>query len=269
MPLPVSAANRLLDNLRITQEDLLTHLDEIARARGALVVTGNLDGSEARLNMAGSPVIITVSHNITNTSRRRFSIAHELGHFEMHQTQVTLCTSADMMEWSVKPGSKKLEHEANEFAAAFLMPERFFASRCQDEPSMDYLTELADQFHVSLTAAAIRYCDFTPEPIAIVFSQGGYIRWFRASSEFEDMRLFVDVRSHVSSGSRAARFFQGKLVPLTVAHVPVDTWLRPGNYDREATLLEQSWPIESLNAVLTLLWADEDLDAEDHEDNLW
>lgn len=269
MPVPASKANQLLDELGVTQEDLLRHLDEIARARGALVITGELKGSEARLNMAGKPAIITVSRNILNTSRRRFSVAHELGHLEMHRWKVTLCTSADMMEWSVRAGSENLEHEANEFAAALLMPERFFASRCEDEPSMDYFAELADQFHVSLTAAAIRYCGFTPEPVAIVFSQDGYIKWFRASAEFEEMRLFVDVRSRVYPGSRAARYFQGTSIPTASAHVPADTWLRPGNYNRDATLLEQSWPIESLNAVLTLLWADEDPEAEDDEDDLW
>ena len=263
MSIPISTANKLLDDLSITQDDLLERLDEIAWARGALVVEGNLEGSEARLNMAGSPTIITVARRVTGSPRRRFSIAHELGHLEMHRWKVTLCTSADMLEWSVKEGSQNLEFEANEFAAALLMPGRFFASLCEEEPSIDYFIELADRFGVSLTAAAIRYSNFTPEPVAIVLSQDGFIKWFRASREFEEMELFVDVRSRVYPGSCARLFFEGKAVPTTPKRIPADAWLRPGNYDRDATIQEQSWPMKSYNAVLTLLWADDELTESD------
>ena len=259
MSLPGSAANHLLDHLDITQDDLLKHLNEIARAREALVVEGNLKGSEARLNMAGKLAIITVSSRITSEPRKRFGIAHELGHLEMHKQKITLCTSADMMEWTVTDNSKELELEANEFAAALLMPERYFAALCEDEPSIEYFVKLAELFGVSLTAAAIRYCNFTPEPVAIVFSQNGFIKWFRASREFEEMELFVDVRSRVYPGSRAGLFFEGKSMPTTTKRIAADTWLRPGNYDRDASLLEQSWPMEYYNAVLTLLWADEEI----------
>ncbi|KAB2902184.1 MAG: ImmA/IrrE family metallo-endopeptidase [Anaerolineae bacterium] len=235
MSISISAANKLLDALSITPYDLLEHLDEIARVRGALVVEGDLDGSEARLNMAGKPAIITVARRVTDIPRRRFSTAHELGHLEMHRWKVTLCTSTDMMEWNVKEGSQNLELEANEFAAALLMPERFFGSLCEEEPSIDYFIELADQFRVSLTAAAIRYTNFTPEPVAIVLSQDGFIKWFRASREFEEMKLFVDVRSRVYPGSRARLFFEGKTMPTTPKRIAADAWLRPGNYNRDAT----------------------------------
>lgn len=266
MALSLSMANRLLDDLSITQDDLLKHLDEIARARGALVVEGQLDGSDARLNMAGEPAIITVASRVTEPTRRRFSIAHELGHLEMHRWKVTLCTSTDMMDWSLKEGSQAVELEANEFAAALLMPERFFASLCDDEPSMEYFIDLASRFRVSLTAAAIRYCRFTPEPVAVVLSQDGIIRWFRSSREFDEMDLFVDVRSCVYPGSRPARYFEGKSLPTTATRVHADTWLRSGNYNRDASVQEQSWSIDSINAVLTLLWVDGDLE---EEDDVW
>lgn len=259
MTFPVYTADKLLDELHITQQDLLTHLDEIAYARGALVVDGDLHGSEARLNMCGKPAIITVSRIVTHSTRKRFNVAHELGHLELHRYKMTLCTSDDMMEWSVKEGSKNFELEANEFAAAFLMPERFFASHCEVAPSFDYFRHLANQFRVSLTAASIRYSNFTPEPVAIVFSQDGYIKWFRASKEFEEMELFVNVRSRVFAGSLAAQLFAGKPMPATTKRVSADAWLRPGSYDPGAFIQENSWSIDSANAVMTLLWVDEDI----------
>lgn len=265
MGIPTQTAYKLINELKITQKDLLHHLDEIAYARGALVVEGDLRASEARLNTVGKPAIITVSRNIANANRKRFSVAHELGHLELHRRQITLCTSADMSEWSVSVGSERVEIEANEFAAAFLMPEQFFRSLCDEEPSLEYFSEIADRFHVSLTAAAIRYCEFTPEPVAIVFSQDNYIKWFRASKAFEELELFVNVRGRVYSGTRAAFFFQGKPIPQTPKHIAADAWLRTGNYHSDFMVQEQSWPVDSINGVLTLLWADEDPEDDEYD----
>lgn len=265
MGIPTNTAYRLIEGLKITQDDLRHHLDEIAYARGALVVEGDLQGSEARLNMVGKPAIITLSNKITNANRRRFSVAHELGHLELHRWQVTLCTSDDMLEWGVSSGSENVELEANEFAAAFLMPEHFFQSFCDEQPSLDFFSEIANQFLVSLTAATIRYCEFTPEPVAIVFSQDRYIKWFRASKPFKELELFINVRGRVYSGTRAALFFEGKPIPKMPKRIVADAWLREGNYRSSYTIQEQSWAIENINGVLTLLWADED--PEDAEDN--
>src|SRR5258708_32393667 len=58
-------------------------IDDIAWARGALVKEEKLAGAEGRLVKLSGRGVITIPNNIPSTGRRRFIIAHELGHFEL------------------------------------------------------------------------------------------------------------------------------------------------------------------------------------------
>ncbi len=267
MAFPSYAAKRVLDDLRITSPEDLQLLDSIAWERGATVLYKPLRGAEARLAAVGRRAIITISTFVEDPHRRRFSVAHELGHLELHRrhSSVVLCTSQDIDDWEKRRTKTNLEQEANEFASALLLPERFFAPLCKDEdPSLDLVTRLADTFKVSLTAAALRYMNFCEEACAVIFSQSGYIRWFQGSKEFGDIDVFVDVRSKLDSSSLAALFFQGRIVQANPKRVRASAWLAPGRYRDDATILEQSWTMPNYDAVLTLLWIDDDL--EDDED---
>jgi hypothetical protein len=211
---------------------------------------------------------------IDDPRRRRFNIAHEIGHLELHRThsRLSICLSDDLDDWRPREGVKNQEQAANEFAAALLLPERFFAPRCgEDDPSLNHISQLAEDFNVSLTATAIRYTDFCDEPTAVVFSRDGYIRWFRGSKEFdllrEDLGIFIDVRSRVDPSTRAASFFQGHPISPNPRRIEASAWFVPGNYSPIARIVEQSWGMPAYNAVLSLLWVDEELDEE--ADFLW
>lgn len=273
---PFRAAQRVLDELGINDPKDLALLDLIAWERGALVrqMPLPLEGAEARLSVVGRRAIITVSTSIEDPRRSRFSTAHELGHLEMHHrtTPLTLCLSEDINDWGSHPSGVNLEREANEFASALLLPERFFAHLCQErEPSLDYISQLAHTFNVSLTATALRYLQFSDEPLAVVFSQDSQIEWFRGSRDFQELRedlgVFVDVRSRLDPSSHAAKFFQGESVPMGPKPVDACAWFLPGRYRSDATIQEESVAMPTYNAVLTLLWVDEDIEQE--SDFLW
>ena len=74
-------------------------LEDMAFARGVLVIDATLDSADARLVRSGDRGIIRVSDAIPEAGRRRFAIAHELGHWEMHSkvTQLAVCTDDDMV----------------------------------------------------------------------------------------------------------------------------------------------------------------------------
>jgi Zn-dependent peptidase ImmA (M78 family) len=265
---PHYAAEQVLEDLAITGPEDLQLLDAIAWKRGATVLYKPLQGSEARLVVAvGRRAIITISNRIEDLHRRRFGVAHELGHLEMHRqhSNVFLCSSQDINDWKEGKVDANLEQEANEFAAALLLPERFFAPLCKGgSPTLDFISELAEAFSVSLTATALRYLRVCDEICAVVFSQAGYIRWFRGSQGFErdreDLGLFIDVRSKLDPSSLAASFFQGRTVPITPKRVRASVWFEPGRYRSDATVIEQSWTMPQYDAVLTLLWVDDDIE---------
>jgi hypothetical protein len=269
MALPHHYAELVLDELGVTGFEDLKLLELIAWERGAMVQYKPLEGAEARLAIVGRKAIISVSSYIQTSRRGRFSIAHELGHLEMHrQNGIMLCVDKDIDNWGGKDTSTDLEHEANEFAAALLLPKRFFALLCKSkEPSLGLIADLADTFDVSLTATALRYLRFCDEACAVVFSQDGHIKWFRGSEDFENFGAFINVRSKLDPSSIAAAFFQSHTIRDVPKRVGVSTWFEPGRYRGDASILEQSWVMPNYNAVLTLLWVDEDI--EEDKDFLW
>lgn len=91
--------------------------------------------------------------------RQRFTIAHELGHFFLHNTQHVLKGPMYIERSGVSStGTKKQEIEANQFAAELLMPRDVIEDRfgCLSYVDEDDIEELAEEFNVSIQAMAIR-----------------------------------------------------------------------------------------------------------------
>lgn len=167
-----------------TPHDL--ELDVLAYARGVFVMEERLDSSDARLVRKGNRGFVRVNRDIAEPGRKRFAIAHELGHFEIHKevSQLSACTSQDMI------GSYKgstTEIEANWFAAELLMPKSHFIKKQNDQfPSFAVVRELADYFRTTLIATAIRLAELSEERVAIVICESGKVRWWRASNSFRE-----------------------------------------------------------------------------------
>ena len=89
-------------------------LEDIAMDRGVLVIVGGISGCEGRLVRKGKKGIIRVSDAIPEVGRQRFAIAHELGHWELHDsTQWFVCSAADLRDYE----RSAIETEANTFAS--------------------------------------------------------------------------------------------------------------------------------------------------------
>jgi Zn-dependent peptidase ImmA (M78 family) len=75
--------------------------------------------------MAGTGVILCAAN--LPAQRRRFAIAHQLGHFllRMHGGD-RQCTHRDMAETRRDTPQRKEEMQANRFAAGLLMPKPWF-----------------------------------------------------------------------------------------------------------------------------------------------
>jgi hypothetical protein len=86
-------------------------------------------------------------------TRRRFTIAHEIGHHFLHSDGATvLCRAADVDQ--SEDAARLKERQANRFAAELLMPEPVVRERVErDGPDVE---ELARIFDVSPIAMAYR-----------------------------------------------------------------------------------------------------------------
>ena len=270
MSLPEVCAQQVIKALRISSIEDLRLTNEIAWQRGALVLEERLAGAEARLLICRPRSIITVSTSIGDLNRRRFGATHEIGHLEMHRHQCSVfnCSKGDLDSGGIKnQTSPTLENEANEFASNLLMPDQFFSPLCTDaDINLTVIRELSDKFEVSLTAATLRFIRISTEPLALVVSSGGQIRWFEANNDFLKLGLFVDVGKHIGRDTVAFGAFQGASIPVEPHQVSLSAWIRPGHYHPKATLSEQSLSMPSYKSVLSLLWVNEVIDDEDWDD---
>lgn len=262
-----NVAERLLAELGVTSPSDI-QLENIAWTRNALVCYESLDGAAARLVTGADFSVITVSTSLANRGQRRFAAAHELGHLELHRTlnDLSLCLAEDVELRPVQnleePYFGKIgnepEKEASEFAGALLMPAFLFEPLLQkNRPSIKAITNLADAFDTSLTSTAIRYARLQKELCAVVWSENRRIRWYQASRDFG---FHVRVGEELDKYSIAVDFFAGQELPGRPTGVDASCWLAPGRFEDDAIIQEDSLPVPSYHAVLTLLWIDKDID---------
>jgi Zn-dependent peptidase ImmA (M78 family) len=114
--------------------------------------------------------------------RRRFSIAHELGHFLIptHMPGPTGFSCSLEHLRIADPGKHdrrlRVEAEANRFAANLLMPPaRIRASLTSRNPNLAEIVRLAGEFGVSREAMARGYIDAHRQTLAVVILRAGKI----------------------------------------------------------------------------------------------
>lgn len=144
-------------------------VENIARQHGITIrldeVDDDLSGFLYRDQGSGSAIIGVNKRHHEN--RRRFTIAHELGHYFLHQGEKVHLDSdpsgfvINLRGPLSKTGESKDEKEANYFAAELLMPakmiERDFENKSLDLLNEDeYLGKLAKKYKVSIQALTFR-----------------------------------------------------------------------------------------------------------------
>jgi hypothetical protein len=111
---------------------LVREVDDLRTAPGAPVLSDGQTLSGLLLPTRGE-IWVNAQEAQQWPARRRFTIAHELGHWELHRgTERAVFCRAAMVEPATSEAAPKLplsEEEANAFAAAVLMPGRLVRER--------------------------------------------------------------------------------------------------------------------------------------------
>ena len=170
----ISPAERLLQELGVTEPDEID-LEAIAYYVKARVKYRPLDGCEARIIGKGDEAIITVNANSTYR-RKRFSIAHELGHWHHHRGK---CLACRVEEYRPRDALSP-ERTADGYAADLLMPYYLFQplARQQSKLTFKAVTALADTFNASKPAAAIRLVESDHSSALLVCHGPRGRKWF-------------------------------------------------------------------------------------------
>lgn len=240
-------ARRVRDEMRLA-EPTEAKIETLAFMRKLAVDVVPSQGSRAVLMRTARGGVITVSSGLSE-AERRFAIAHEWGHYEVHPNNsfAGLCTGDDLRGNYLSSG---LEQEANAFAAEFLMPRELAEPMCDvRKVSFMAVEAIAQRFQVSFTAAALRFVNLCPERVALVCSKDRCVSWCSTSSDFGH---YIPKGMKLSTWSLAIDLWDKGQVPAHPETVDASAWLERARDEEE--IKEHAFALGSSGTVLSLLW---------------
>lgn len=212
---PIAEANRLstLLNLSMGAERFpvditqlaLDYAQQFGHADGITNVVGHelpgFEGALYQVKQNSKPGwALLYNSSIEVPGRIRFTIAHELGHYILHRAERTAfeCSQEDMLYW--ESAEKQIESEADTFASYLLMPLDDFRRQISgDITDLTAIEHCANRYGVSLTAAMLKWLEFTTQRAVLVMSRDGYVLWARSSEPAFKSGVFFRTRNQVVS----------------------------------------------------------------------
>lgn len=186
--------------------------------------------------------------------RVRFSIAHELGHYfiEPHRELLVAGKSHNSTPGFICDNA--LEVEADEFAAALLIPGSFIEQRLRRRSfiTLSEILKMGDDWQSSARSAAIRYVRYTGEACAMVISKQSKLTKYIPSDEADVRGFRFTGLKTVPEGSAAHRL-AGDESKKTVEESNSTTKRWFPYLRNEYDLHEESFRLGETGFVLTLL----------------
>ena len=206
-PIPVHDIARALD-IEDIQEKPLNGLE------GVLITEAERDFGMIQVNSSSS------------RQRRRYSVAHELGHFLSPWHRQTSsggfeCTRQDMARPTGDDVHIRQESEANKFAIELLAPARMLPRYLRRLPELEHVLAMHADLHISKAAAARRYVALHAEPLAVVFAKDDEFHYVDRGPTFPFVAL--------SRGQRLPQLprIGSDAVTSEMVEADVEDWLGP------------------------------------------
>ncbi len=144
---PAEAARKLRKLWKI-EKGAINNLTQVLEDNGLFLI--NFDFNTERVDgmsiLANGKFPVVFSNKRSLGDRQRFTLAYELGHLVMHlQTNPSF--------------TRDISHEANEFAAEFLMPEKDIKGDFKDGVNLNVLADLKRKWKLSMQALLYRAND--------------------------------------------------------------------------------------------------------------
>jgi len=248
---PVKAARSILGDFGF-QDPGDINLEIIAGHRRAQIKNKSMEMAEGRLLYRNGHGTISISKDISTHSRKRFVVAHEIGHIVLHQDRDTLplCDEDAIDNYREE---QPLEMEANEFAGELLMPEEMFIEICdEDPPRLELLSHIATTFQTSLTSSAIRYVKIGPYSAATLLVKNGEVRWFYPKPRFPHQYIECYNESPPAKSGAGKILRRGEALEEPIV-VTAQTWFGD-NAPRDQYFYESTHYSERYDRILSTLW---------------
>jgi len=270
---PMVEANRIskMLNMVLGPERFPVKVDELAQEYSRQcfadspidkVQGEDLDGFDGLLkaNKSRSKWLILYNSAVRSEGRKRFTIAHEFGHYLLHRHQQSEFQCGDDDIETGDRNKNNIETDADLFASTLLMPLDDFRKQVDGQSvSFDLLGHCADRYGVSLTAAALRWIEIADKRAVLVASRDDHMLWAKSNeSAFKSGAYFATrkrtipvpraslVYSDNCSEAAQSQSIQAKVwFPREPAYVELTEMSKiAGNYDYTLSLLlmpEAEW----------------------------
>lgn len=223
-------------------------IELIAMDAGMEVRYEDLIGCEATLIGVGSRAIATVRRSRVR-GRERFSVAHELGHWDMHRGRAFRCRVDDPDQTWVSDAV--LEKEADVYASHLLMPASMFnpAVKALGSPGFREIEDLSEVFATSVLATCMRLADINTLPVVLACYGSHGLRWQKAAADIP-RRWWL--RHQLDDDSFAYDLLRSGKTHQSLGKQPAEVWFE--NSDAEHYELQECCIPGRAGEVLVLLY---------------
>ena len=198
--------------------------------------------------------MILYNSAVRSEGRKRFTIAHEFGHYILHRHSQDQFECGDADIETGHGNEQDIEAEADKFASTLLMPLDDFRKQVDGQPvTFDLLGHCADRYGVSLTAAALRWTEIAEKRAVLVASRDDHLLWaksnhaaFKSGAYFATRKQTIELPqgtlAHSNNLLDAAAQLQSTRAQTWFPREPVSMQLTEmtrvaGQYDYTLTLL--------------------------------
>lgn len=147
-------------------------------------------GVSGFLMRRGNKFGIGYSTRLSNPGFINFTVAHELGHYFLpgHPEKLFAAGSDTHASHSGFISEDPCEREADLFAASLLMPRNLFLQALRTAgQGFPAIEQLAHGCVTSITATAIRFSEFSEDPVAVVVSTAGTVDYCCLSAAIQEV----------------------------------------------------------------------------------
>ena len=245
--------------------DDISHISliELANFLGAIIIEEPMAQADGKIIRGKTRTLIKINSNITYSEKKRFTIAHEIGHLLLHEVLELHNDTPNSMNWfqnlenQAKRG--KQEYEANDFAAELLMPEKIFRKEFQGKRfSPELLKELAQRFQTSITSVIFRIFKLDLYPICIVYLHRGEVKYWLKSP---DLYVYIKNINHLPppDDSVAREYMDSNYEYLyhgeeKAQEIYRSTWFELSGKQKDNLFFEYCIPYKSHKMLLSVIW---------------
>jgi hypothetical protein len=188
-----------------------------------------------------------------NPFKARFNLAHELAHYFIDEHHHAIRTGHGVHKSNTQSliGHRRMETEANLYAAELLVPRFLFRTLVDDsEPCVEDLQHVASVFNTSLQCAARKIVEHAAMPAAMVVSRGGIVQWGMWNTGMVSHGIWgFTAEMPIPVASATARAAGAGTSQTGSTHAGL--WFEEARY--RMPLREEAFPTPGHRSVITLL----------------